>query len=305
MTVSFDLSSGFAAEGGTTKIWVELSADPQREVVIPITVTERGGASSADYSSVPSSVTFSTEECYDSDYDTCYETYKSVTFAATEDSDDDGESVQLGIGSPLPAGVTLGKIPTATVWIIDGGWVNVGLAQVGVGVNAHLFKENESGNFVALGFDNVAWQWQRSAAEDGPYSNIPEAEGGPSNPYIPSAGDLGMWLKAKVTYDDGGTGKTAQSPTQRALSQPVLSNAGQTHHNLIGFVYSELTNAPVRAGVHDRFGHPRLPAVGSTPRACIAPRHRGRDVGGACRRRWQAGGRAAVGSSTNPGSGPR
>ena len=241
VTVSFDLSSGFAAEGGTTKIWVELSADPQREVVIPITVTERGGASSADYSSVPSSVTFSTEECYDSDYDTCYETYKSVTFAATEDSDDDGESVQLGIGSPLPAGVTLGKIPTATVWIIDGGWVNVGLAQVGVGVNAHLFKENESGNFVALGFDNVAWQWQRSAAEDGPYSNIPEAEGGPSNPYIPSAGDLGMWLKAKVTYDDGGTGKTAQSPTQRVLSQPVLSNAGQTHHNLIGFAYSELT----------------------------------------------------------------
>ena len=53
------------------------------------------------------------------------------------------------------------------------------------------------------GISNEAWQWQRSATEYGGYSDIPASEGGTSNPYTPSAGDLGMWLKAKVTYDRG------------------------------------------------------------------------------------------------------
>ena len=106
VTVSFSFASNeYVAEGGTYSIGVELSADPKREVVIPITFTERGGASAADYSVVPSSVTFSSKECSDEDDENCYETYKSFEFTAAEDSeDDDGESVQLGFGSPLRPG---------------------------------------------------------------------------------------------------------------------------------------------------------------------------------------------------------
>ena len=238
VTVSFSFTSNeYVAEGGTYSIGVELSADPKREVVIPITFTERGGASAADYSVVPSSVTFSSKECHDEDDENCYETYKSFEFTVAEDSeDDDGESVQLGFGSPLPAGVSLGPIQPKTLWITDGGEVYTGLAQAGVGVAAHLLDDRGS-------ISNMAWQWQRSATEDGTYSDIPAMEGGTSNPYTPSANDLGMWLKAKVTYqltdeDNSVTGHTAHGTIQQpVLSQPAVSNGGFSHQDDEGFAY--------------------------------------------------------------------
>ena len=62
---------------------MKLSADPERTVAIPIEKTDQDGASSADYSGVPASVTFNSGD-----------TSKSFTFTATADTlDDDGESV--------------------------------------------------------------------------------------------------------------------------------------------------------------------------------------------------------------------
>ncbi len=251
-------------EGKTVRVRVYLSDYPDREVVIPITATNQGGASSADYV-VPMSVTFDPDD-----------KYKSITFEAAEDTiDDDGESVLLGIGAPLPAGVSLHPRNdlTRTIVITDGGIVSVGLAQVGVGVTGHIHDEtrhpledengnpvlNESGYAISLSGSivNAVWQWQRSATEHGAYRDIPAAEGGSSNPYIPSAGDLGMWLKAKVTYDlfydpddrdddaeddpDNDitiTGRTAQAITQQpVLSKPVVSNAGFAHKDDEGFRY--------------------------------------------------------------------
>ena len=113
------------------------------------------------------------------------------------------------------------------------GYVSVGLAQVGIAVVAVLADPDRT-------ISNEAWQWQRSATQTGTYSDIPAAEGGTSVPYTPSAGDLGMWLKATVTYDDTtGTGWTAEATTlQRVMSQPTLSNAGHAHPHLFGYVYS-------------------------------------------------------------------
>ena len=93
VTVSFGESAYSAAEGATTTIKLTLSVDPEREVVIPLASTDQGGANSADYSGVPASVTFNSEE-----------TSKSFTFTAVDDEiDDDGESVQLAFGT-LPSG---------------------------------------------------------------------------------------------------------------------------------------------------------------------------------------------------------
>ena len=107
--VSFVPGSYKVQEGGTTTVQVRLSADPQRTVTIPLTTTNRDGATAADYE-LPSSVTFNTGE-----------TEKDITVTATDDTiDDDGESVQLGFGSMLPDRVgidTLGS--TVTVAILD------------------------------------------------------------------------------------------------------------------------------------------------------------------------------------------
>ena len=83
VTVSFGQAAYSVAEGGSVIVTVELSADPERSVTIPLTVTNQGRATSADYSGVPPNVAF-----------TSGERSKTFTLSAADDSiDDDGESV--------------------------------------------------------------------------------------------------------------------------------------------------------------------------------------------------------------------
>ena len=109
VTVGFGESAYSVAEGATTTIKLVLSAAPEREVVIPLASTDRGGAGSADYSGVPASVTFQSGD-----------TEMSFTFtAAQDDIDDDGESVKLTFGA-LPSGVSASSTSaTTTVSITD------------------------------------------------------------------------------------------------------------------------------------------------------------------------------------------
>ena len=75
---------------------------------IPITTTNQGGAVAADYSGVPTSVTFDAGE-----------TEQTITFTAAQDTvDDDGESVLLGFGT-LPPGVSAVSPSETTVSIRD------------------------------------------------------------------------------------------------------------------------------------------------------------------------------------------
>ena len=77
---------------------VTLSADPERTVVVPISVTRESGAATSDYSGIPSTVTFNSGD-----------TSKSFTFTAVDDDiDDDGEQVKLSFGT-LPTRVTEGS----------------------------------------------------------------------------------------------------------------------------------------------------------------------------------------------------
>ena len=108
VTVSFGAATYTAAEGGTATVTVTLSADPERTVTVPLTKTNQGGASAADYSGVPATVTFNAGE-----------TSQPITFAATQDTEnDDGESVKLAFGA-LPTGVTAGATDETTVSITD------------------------------------------------------------------------------------------------------------------------------------------------------------------------------------------
>ena len=108
VTVSFEQASYSVAEGDTVAVKVTLSADPERTVTVPILSANQGGATAADYS-VPAGVVFNSGD-----------TEKSITFAATDDSvDDDGESVELSLGT-LPTGVTEGTHDSTVVSIVDG-----------------------------------------------------------------------------------------------------------------------------------------------------------------------------------------
>ena len=107
--VSYGLAEYTATEGGSVTVTVELDADPERTVVIPVTHTPRAGASNTDYSGVPATVTFDSGD-----------TSKTFTFSATDDTvDDDDEEVLLGFEASLPAGVSTGTPATSTVTITD------------------------------------------------------------------------------------------------------------------------------------------------------------------------------------------
>ena len=108
LSVSFGQGTYTAAEGGSITVTVKLSVDPERTVTIPINHTPQDGATSADYSGVPTSVTFNSGD-----------TEKTFSFAAASDSvDDDGESVKLTFGT-LPTGVTAGATNESVVSITD------------------------------------------------------------------------------------------------------------------------------------------------------------------------------------------
>ena len=106
--VEFGAATYSADEGGTATVAVTLTADPERTVIIPLTTTGQGGVSTADYSGVPTSVTFNTGE-----------TSKTFTFTAAQDEvDDDDESVKLTFGT-LPDRVSEGTEDETTVNIGD------------------------------------------------------------------------------------------------------------------------------------------------------------------------------------------
>ena len=131
VTVAFERGAYSVAEGDSVTVKVQLSAAPEREVVVPITTTNQGGASSSDYSGVPTSVTFQSAD-----------TEQAFTFLASPDAvDDDNESVKLGFGT-LPVGVTTGATYEATVSITanDGPTVTVSFEK-----EVHYTVEGASG----------------------------------------------------------------------------------------------------------------------------------------------------------------
>ena len=109
VTVMFAQTTHTVDEGDTQQVTVSVSSNPERTVIIPITRTHQGTASGADYSGVPTSVTFNTGE-----------TSKTFDFAATQDEiDDDGEGVKLGFGTMPDPRVSAGTPDEVTVNITD------------------------------------------------------------------------------------------------------------------------------------------------------------------------------------------
>ena len=109
VAVRFGAASHTATEGGAAAtVQVVLSADPERTVDVPLTVTRSGGATPGDYTVSATGVTFHAGQ-----------TTASFTVTAIDDSnDDDGESVTIRFGT-LPPGVTAASPNTARVALAD------------------------------------------------------------------------------------------------------------------------------------------------------------------------------------------
>ena len=137
VAVSFGAAEYTAEEGGrAAAVRVRLSADPERPMTIPLSVTPGNGATEADYKIAPSNVTFSSGVT---------ETTVEVT-AVDDDIDDDGETLVLGFGA-LPLLVNEGRQTTATVRMTDNDE-----RGVIVSVTELMVPEGDAGSYtVALG----------------------------------------------------------------------------------------------------------------------------------------------------------
>ena len=171
VTVSFEQGSYTVAEGSSVEVKVTLDVEPERTVTVPLTATNQAGASSADYSGVPADVTFASGE-----------TEQTFTFsAASDDVDDDGESVKLGFGSSLPDGVSKGSTNEATVSITDddvpqvtvsfeqGSYTTVEGASNGVSVTLVLSGALEGAVEIPIK------ELTQSTAASGDYTGVPES----------------------------------------------------------------------------------------------------------------------------------
>ena len=105
VTVAFDAGEYVVAEGDSVSVTVHLSADPERTVAVPLTVSP-----ARDYvSGVPDSLTF-----------TAGETSKTFTLTVAEDRVvEDDEIVTLGFATLLPHRVTEGDPASAAVTLED------------------------------------------------------------------------------------------------------------------------------------------------------------------------------------------
>ena len=105
VTVAFDAGEYMVEEGDSVAVAVRLSADPERTVVVPLTVSPARD----DVSGVPDSLTF-----------TAGETSKTFTLTVAEDRVvEDDEIVTLGFATLLPHRVTEGDPASAAVTLVD------------------------------------------------------------------------------------------------------------------------------------------------------------------------------------------
>ena len=118
-SVAFGQAAYTVDEGADVTVTVTLDADPLITVEIPLIVTDQSGAEAGDHSGIRASLTFNTGE-----------TEKTFTFSATDDSiDDDGESVKIAIGTPLPNGIKRGNTFETTVSITDDDTAGVNISE--------------------------------------------------------------------------------------------------------------------------------------------------------------------------------
>ena len=177
-------ASAYTAIKGLAGVVVTVQLDPAASsaVTVPVTATPQGGASSADYTGVPRSVTFAAGE-----------TARTFTVTAMNDSvDDNGESVLLGFGR-LPSGVLLGSPSTATVALVQD--ADESTWYVWFGASAYTVTEGGTAR-VTLHL-NAPWKPDRNEALTVPLFD-PQHEGGAS-------ADDYSGVPASVTFQRGQT----------------------------------------------------------------------------------------------------
>ena len=169
ITVSFGAASYDAEEGGSlATVMVVLSADPGRTISVPVKVTDRTDAAESDYRLSTTSVTFEAGD-----------TSAELTVRAVDDSDDDdGESITLGFGTPLPPGLSSAAPSSAEVSLVDNDWPR---RTIRFGDDFFAVTEGDAATMIDVTLSAAPGRsvtvplrvWHRSGATSADYTELP------------------------------------------------------------------------------------------------------------------------------------
>ena len=215
VAVSFGSKSYTATEDGAPAlVTIQLSADPEHDVTVPMTTSPAGGASTDDYT-VPENVSFTAGGPLS----------RTITVTAIADEEtENGESLSLSFGA-LPDGIIAGATSTATVNLTDdpdqavnnpptGAPTIAGSAQVGEMLTASTSDIQD-----ADGTDNVTFAYQWVANTGTSDSDIDDTG---RSTYTPGVNDVGKTIKVKVSFtDDRGNAETLTSIATAAVLATV------------------------------------------------------------------------------------
>ena len=215
VAVSFGSGSYTATEGGdAATVAVTLSADPGRDVTIPLTASPAGGAAADDYT-VPGSVTFTSGGAL---------SQTVVVTAVADDTAEEGERVVLSFG-PLPDRVEAGTTSSAAVTLVDEapnaaptGVPSIsGTAQAGETLTASVESIEDADGLTGASF---AYQW---VSNDGTADE--DVADATQDTYLVAAEDEGKTLKVRVTFtDDRGTEESLLSVATEEVTVPLTAS---------------------------------------------------------------------------------
>ena len=193
----------FSEENATRS--VDENTEAGHAIGTPVTATDAttvtytlGGTDAASFSIVSGTGQLLTKAELDFEGKSSYD----VTVIATDAS---------GATASIPVTITVNNLDEA-------GTVKLTLLQPQVGTEQTATLDDPDGTL-----SRVSWQWARGDSATGSFTNV--SSGTDPGSYTPVAADVGKFLRATATYDDGhGAGKSANAVSTHAVQLAPATN---------------------------------------------------------------------------------
>ena len=203
---SFTSDSSFEVDENRTSVATVVAVDPDRGDEVTYAITRGADASEFEIDTATGVLTFATPPNYERPADV------ASTNPVNEAANNEYIVTVTATGGTAERAMTSEQTITVTVGNLEeAGWVS--FSRVGAEIRAELSDPDG-------GVSGASWQWARSSNGHRGWVNI---DGATSASYTPSSDDEEMYLRARVSYEDGqGSGKQAQGVSTYEITPPNL-----------------------------------------------------------------------------------
>ena len=203
---SFTSDSSFEVDENRTAAGTLVAEDPDRGDGVAYEITGGADASKFEIDTATGVLTFATPPNYERPADV------ASTDPVNEAANNEYIVTVTATGGTADRAMTAEQTITVTVRNLEEAGA-VSFSRVGAEIRAKLSDPDG-------GVSGATWQWARSSNRRTGWTNI---SGATSDRYSPSSGDEEMYLRARVSYEDGqGSGKQAQGVSTYEITPPNL-----------------------------------------------------------------------------------